>query len=346
MASGDRVGIKEVAHAAGVSVTTVSHALNGKGRLPETTRERVRQTAERLGYRPSATARNLVGGKTGLLGLAVSQPDGVPFMLSDFAYFSQVITAATTAAMGHGYALVLTPANRGLGARAGVEVDGAIVVDPVGGDAMVDDLRATRIPLVTTGRIVGAGDAAPWVDNDHDAGVRAVLDHLARRGAERIALLTSPTRMSYTLDVEASYRAWCAGAGMEPLISVARADLSESAGFAAGTALLEAGSPPDAIYASYDRLALGALLAANARGVEVPRDLLLVMTATDSASGFGRPSITTLNLHPDAIGRSAVDLLVELIEGREPPERHVLVPTRIVARASTRRPVAASRGGD
>lgn len=335
--AGHRVGIKEVARAAGVSVTTVSHALNGKGRLPDSTRERVRATAERLGYRPSATARNLVGGKTGLLGLAVSQADGSPFMLSDFAYFSQVITAATQAAMGHGYALVLTPPDRGLGAHAGVEVDGAIVVDPVGGDLTVDDLRAAGVPLVTTGRIVGGDAAAPWVDNDHDAGVRSVLDHLARRGAERIALMTSPEQMSYTLDVEASYRGWCAHAGMEPLISVARADLTESAGFAAAERLLEARHPPHAIYASYDRLALGALLAASARGVQVPRDLLLVMTATESASGLGRPSITTLNLHPELIGRHAVDLLVELIEGREPPERHVVVPTRIVARASTRR---------
>jgi DNA-binding LacI/PurR family transcriptional regulator len=65
-----RVGIKDVASAAGVSATTVSHALNGKGRLPPGTRERVHRIAEELGYRPNATARHLAGGKTGVLGLA------------------------------------------------------------------------------------------------------------------------------------------------------------------------------------------------------------------------------------------------------------------------------------
>ena len=71
-----RIGIKDVAEAAGVSVTTVSHALNGKGRLPVETRERVQRVARDLGYRPSSTARNLVGGRTGLIGLTVSQAQG------------------------------------------------------------------------------------------------------------------------------------------------------------------------------------------------------------------------------------------------------------------------------
>jgi DNA-binding LacI/PurR family transcriptional regulator len=332
-----RVGIKDVALAAGVSVTTVSHALNGKGRLPDDTREHVRRVASELGYRPNATARNLVVGKTGLLALTVSQPDGLPFALSDFAYFAHLMTAATRAALGHGYALVLTPPNRGLG-EAGVEVDGAIVVDPVQGDPVVDELRASGIPIVTTGRIVGGDEGAPWVDNDHVAGVRSVLAHLERRGARRIALLTSPTVISYTVDVERAYREWCSAQRMEPLVEHARADLTESAGFAAAMRLLDRPDPPDAIFATYDRLALGALLAAGARGVDVPGDLLLAMTATDSdGASRGQPAVTSVNLYPEQIGGHAAELLVDLVEGREPAATQIRVPTRVVARASTRR---------
>jgi DNA-binding LacI/PurR family transcriptional regulator len=333
------IGIKDVARAAGVSVTTVSHALNGKGRLPEATRERVRRIADELGYRPNSTARNLVGGKTGLLGLSVSQPGARPFALSDFAYFTQLMAAASTAAFGRGYALVLAPPKRGLGASAGVAIDGAIIVDAVPGDPVVGDLVSSGLPLVTTGRVLdGPATGASWVDNDHARGARSALDHLWRRGARDVALMTSPTVMSYTVDVEAAYREWCSERGVRPTVTFAREDLTESAGYDAATSLLQMSTPPDAIYTSYDRLAYGTLLAAEARGFRVPDDLLLVTTAVDSGGEHPtRPAITSLDLNPGEIGRRATELLADLVEGIEPPDHHVIVPTTLVVRASTTR---------
>jgi DNA-binding LacI/PurR family transcriptional regulator len=335
--SGRRIGIKEVAAAAGVSVTTVSHALNGKGRLPEETREHVRQVAERLAYRPSVAARNLGGGKTGLLGLMISQPSGSTIRFSDFAYFTQLMMAASTAAIKAGYALVLTPGNHALGASAGLAVDGAIVVDPVAGEPLVDELLESGVPIVTTGRIPGGREDNPWVDNDHVAGARTVLNHLARRGARRIALMTSPTIMSYTTDVESAYRTWCMEHGMKPLLTHVRADLTENAGFTAARKLLRLAQPPDAIYATYDRLGVGALFAARAAGIAVPDDLRLAVTATESRGAEPtRPSLTALSLHPDQIGERAAELLIALVEGRTPDPGHVIVPTRLITRTSTR----------
>jgi DNA-binding LacI/PurR family transcriptional regulator len=327
-----RIGIRDIAAAAGVSATTVSDGLNGKGRLPEETRERIRRIAEELGYRPNMSARNLKRGRTGLLGLASS--GHMPFALSDFAYFAQLMTGAATAAMDRGYPLVLTPPNREIGGSGGIVVDGAIFVDPVKDDPLVAELRTLGIPLVTTGRV----PADPWVDNDHHAATHAILDHLHRRGARRIALLTTPTEISYRVDLDEAYTAWCAAHGARPQIAYARADLTESAGFDAATKLLSASEKPDAIFASYDRLAYGALLAARTRGVQVPDDLQLAMTATTSGTSAPRtPAITAVDLHPDQIGRAAAELLVDLLEQRPAENRHVLVPTRIISRASTRR---------
>jgi DNA-binding LacI/PurR family transcriptional regulator len=341
---GSRIGIKEVARTAGVSVTTVSHALNGKGRLPAETRERVQRIALELGYRPSRTARNLVGGRTGLLGLTVAQTSTLPFALSDFAYFSQVMSAAASAAIERGYALVLTPAPAGTGDWPGVDLDGAVIVDPIVDDPLVGTLRASGVPVVTTGRVAGEeADAAPWVDNDHAAGTRTVLDHLARRGAQRIALVTSPPVTSYTADSEGAYRAWCAERGAEPLVSYARNDLTEGAGFAAASALLEGPEPADAVYATLDRLALGTLLAAEARGKRVPRDLLVVGCTDSDAARLARPTLTTLNLHADEIGRSAVELLADIVEGRREADATIEIRTRVVARGSTRRPAGGRR---
>ncbi len=335
------VGIKQVAEEAGVSITTVSHALNDKGRLPEATRERVREVATRLGYRPNATARNLAGGRTGLIGLAVSQSPEGTFAVSDFAYYAQLMSAATAAAIDHGYALVLTS---GVDSRAwrNVGLDGAIVVDPVRSDPLCRELRAHAVALVTAGRVPHEQKAGPWIDNDHVAGTCSILDHLAARGARRIALLASPPVTSYADDTLAGYERWCAAHGQEPVVAKARDDLTEGSGFEATVRLLRRRRPPDAIYATLDRLALGALLAAQSQGLAVPRELL-VAGCTDSEAGkLARPSLTALALNPEEIGRRAVKMVIEMIEGTTPKPENVIVPTRVLPRGSTRRRVVAA----
>jgi len=338
------VGIREVAEEAGVSITTVSHALNGKGRVHEETRRRIQEIAQRLGYRPNAIARSLAGGRTGLVGLAVAQTLEGQFAVSDFAYYAQLMSAATAVSFDSGYALVLASGGHG-SSWMGVRLDGLIVVDPVRDDPLCAEFRDREIPVVTTGRILGEKeDEGFWVDNDHRAGTRSILDHLASRGAERIALICSPPVTSYALDAREAYEAWCEKRGQDALVSVARSDLTEGSGFEATTKLLRRSRPPDAVYATLDRLALGALLAAQAQGLSVPRQLL-VAGCTDSEAGkLARPSLTALALNPEQIGREAVAMVADLIEGREPPERHVLVPTRVLPRNSTRRRVAAPAG--
>jgi DNA-binding LacI/PurR family transcriptional regulator len=267
-------------------------------------------------------------------------------VLSDFAYFAQLMSAAATAAIERGYALVLTPPATGDGTWGGLDVDGAVIVDPVVGDVAVGSLRASGIPVVTTGRVPGdPPDEGTWIDNDHAAGTRAVLDHLHRRGAQRIALVASPPVTSYAIDLEAAYREWCAEHGSEPLVATATESLTEGSGYSAASQLLGLADPPDAIYATLDRLALGTLLAAHAHGTAVPAGLLVAGCTDSDAARTARPALTALNLHPDQLGRDAVHLLADLVEGREPARERVTVPTRIVTRASTRRPAAEPGAG-
>lgn len=336
------VGIREVAAQAGVSTTTVSHALNGKGRIAPETRRRVREIADRLGYVPNATARNLAGGRTGLIGIAVAQTGEGNFAVSDYDYFAELISAASVVALDWGYALMLAaPARED--AWSTTAVDGAIVVDPIDGDPVVERALGAGWPLVTTGRIPGSGRDC-WVDNDHLSGTRAMLDHLAARGAERIALLASPATTSYAVDSLSAYEEWCAERHREPMVAVARGDLTEGAGFEMTTKLLRRRRPPDAMHSTLDRLALGALLAAPTQGLSVPRDLL-VSGCTDSAAGkWARPGLTTLELNPAQIGTAAVEMLAALIEGREPEARQVHIPTSILARGSTKRRVSRANG--
>lgn len=148
-----RAGIRDVAAAAGVSITTVSDALNGKGRLPDTTRRHVREVADRLGYRPSAAARTLRTGKSGLIGLTVTTYGDEPFTFTEFAYFAEMVRAATSAALARGYALVILPATSRRSPAdvwSNVALDGTVVVAPSDHDPVVAELVRQACPSSRT----------------------------------------------------------------------------------------------------------------------------------------------------------------------------------------------------
>ena len=264
----------------------------------------------------------------------------------DFAYFMQLVGAATAAAVRRGYALVLSSNVGGTDSPLEhIPVDGGIVIDPIRGDPDVKRMRSVGAPVVTIGRVPGEKGGC-WVDNDHAKAMRRLMQHLASRGAGRIALVGIPLTTTYAVDVTDAYKRWCAENQSEPLIRYAR-DFTEAAGFGAASELLRTKPRPDGICAPLDRLALGVLLAAKELRIDVPADLLVAGVTNSEAGRLARPSLTALDLNPELVGASAVDLLVDLTEGHEPPQRQVLVPTRLISRTSTRRPrkPAASTNG-
>lgn len=333
-----------MATAAGVSITTVSHALNGKGRLNEETRRRVREVAARLGYQPSALARGLAGGRTGLIAMTVSFVDDLSLAVADFDYFMQVMNAASAAALERGLSLTLLPTDSRRQMLDKLPVDGAIVMDPVPGDEIVDLLERRRVPVVTTGRRPDGPDDNCWVDNDHVAGTRAMIDHLAAQGGSRIALLTAPILSSYTVDAVSAFESRCSELGLECVVETITDSVSEGSGYAAASKLLNSRRPPDAIYATLDRPALGALLAAEANAIRVPEDLRIAGCTDSDASRSARPALTALSLNPEQIGREALDLLVSLIEDGTPAEPQRTVPFTVIPRGSTQLGVPAVAG--
>jgi DNA-binding LacI/PurR family transcriptional regulator len=334
-----RVRIHDVAKAAGVSVTTVSHTLNGKGRLTEETRRRVRSVAEELGYRPNSSARHLKGGTAGILGISLSQAASNPVGMGDFGYFMKLHGAASAAAVDLGFALALTAARGPDEDRPNpvdrMPLDGGIVIDPVTDDPDVRRLRRRGIPVVTTGRVPGEpADQGTWIDNNHDQAIRRILAHFARRGATRVGLITSEPVTTYTADTLAGYRAWCAEAGAAEIVATT-ANPTEVAGHAAAVQLFDRADPPDALYCTLDHLALGALLAAREREIAIPGQLLIAACTDSEESRRVQPALTAVDLQPEEVGRRAVELLVALVEQREAEPRQ-LVPTILRTRGSTR----------
>jgi DNA-binding LacI/PurR family transcriptional regulator len=333
-----RVGIRDVAAVAGVSVTTVSDALNGKGRLSEETRRIVRETAERLGYRPNVTARRLVTGMSGLVAVAIAQSPTSTFAVEDYDYFMQLLNAASVRAFEEGYGVVLAPpASHSEGIWSSIAVDGALLIDPIRNDPAIPTLRRSGLPIVTTGRDPSGSDEDYWVDNDHRSAVRAVFEHMYEEGARHIAVVSGPQFTSYLIDVRREYEEWTERKGLPQTYIDTGEGWTEGAGYDATLRLLESPDPPDAIYTTIDRLALGALLAAREKGVGVPHELMVAACTDSHVARTATPALTTVSLHPSDLGSQAIDMLVRLIHNDEPADRHRLIPWSLEVRASTSR---------
>ncbi len=335
-AGSGRVGIKDVAEAAGVSITTVSHALSGKGRLPDATRERVARIAHELGYRPHPTARSLAIGRSGLVATVVSAPGGASIAFTEIDYYVALMNGATRTALARGFSLVVAPSTAGGETWDRLPLDGVIVIDPADGDETLGVLRSRGVAMVFVGRDPnGRGDDVV-VQNDRRAATEAVLEHLLEAGASRLGVLTLRTFESFTQESLTAAEAWGEARDVPMAIHVGDADPTASPDElrALAEAFLATPERPDGVFCLYERLAAELLAAARERGLDVPDDLRIVTISEVGLAPATSPPLTTLDLEQASLGETAASLLADLLEGH--PARSVLdVPTRLTVRDST-----------
>jgi len=328
------VGIREVAKEAGVSITTVSHILNGKGSFTDTTKQRVLGAAQALSYQPDPSARSLAGGRTRVIALAFSYRQAIPFPLMDVDYFARAIYAATEQALARDYSLVVGPPTPQSDVWFRLPLDGVIVFDPVVGDPVPGLLRQRGTPMVVVGRDPNGAFDDPCVDNDQPKAIRLALDHLWSQGARRPALFAYPLMDAFVDDCERSYRGWCEEKGIQPIVLMSPPAWKDSPKDVIAE-LLEGTVRPDSVLALEDDLAVDAVSAAADLGLRVPDEFMAVALA-DTTSFPGVP-ITTVELDAAGTARIAVNMLVDLIEQGELEDRFVEIPVRLVQRTSTDR---------
>jgi DNA-binding LacI/PurR family transcriptional regulator len=344
---GRRASIRDVAREAGVSVTTVSHALNDKGRLHPETRARVREVAQRLGYRPNPAARSLVSGRTGLIAALVSLPSGVHPNIGEFGFFADLIGGATGVAVAHDVALVVAPtATEQRGAEPFVwdriPLDAVVMVGPMRGDPTLSALRDRGIPYVTIGRDPDGEPAGRdgVIEADDAGGTRAVLDHLHQAGAAKPGFIALPPLFAFTVDTAAAYEAWCTERGLEANIRIVEigdllADRRATVKEAVEDLLAQR---TDAIHCPVEQLGVEALSALDELGASVPDDVLLSTTNDAGRADIASVPITTVETDHADVGRIAVEALLDVVAGERRPPFRIRVPTRVVPRASTARP--------
>ncbi|MET8542037.1 LacI family DNA-binding transcriptional regulator [Kitasatospora sp. NPDC004799] len=329
-----RIRLVDVAREAGLSKTTVSAALNGTGRMSDTVRERAREAARRLGYRPNATARLLRAGHARLIGYAVGEFARDPGSYMASPYFAQLTSATATAALQRGYALVLLPARCGPDEWADLPLDAAIVADPLDDDPLVEDFIAARVPLFTD-RSVEGRPGTHWVDVDADGAVREVLDHLRGQGARRTAVVLPGTVTRFHSAVTDTYRRWCGEHGAAPRLVTTDGPGDGPVVGAVERLLTGPGPRPDALFVLAEASPPLVLDAVRRAGLGVPDDLLLVCASEDASAAHTHPPVSTLSLQPALVAEKGIELLMAALESGSREPTGAVVPTRLEVRASS-----------
>lgn len=334
------VTIRDVAKEASVSTATVSYVLNGSRRVGDETRERVLQTARRLGYRANFTARNLQASETRLIGYSWR-----PSPIDQFnPILDQFLQSIAQAAARHDYRILAFPSidvHEELSAYEEMmligQVDGFILTNTNFDDERVQALVKNEFPFVSFGR-ANADWNFIWIDVDGAAGVRMATEHLLAQGHQRIGFLAWPEKSQtghYRLQ---GYLDAMAAAGL-----AVDAEWKELAGnfydesYAAAQRLLSlpAQRRPSAIVASSDLMALGVLNAGWDAGLEVGRELAVVGFDDAPIARYLRPGLTTLAQPIAEIGEQLVTMLIDELNGRPVQPRQVLLDPTLIVRASS-----------
>ncbi|HEU5038378.1 MAG TPA: LacI family DNA-binding transcriptional regulator, partial [Nocardioides sp.] len=318
-----RVTIHDVAREAGVSVTTVSLAMNGKGTLAGATRVRVRETAERLGYQADPLARGLRNNPLGLVGLMLRPLDSLgTYRPGGVDYFTRLSGAVAVECLDREVSVMLVR-DLTLLPRSPLtlSLDGYIVDDPIEDDPVIDLLIGLEIPFVTVGRDVGRPDMTAWVDSPLAEETTTVLDGFHGSGARSVAIVIGTDRNSWNLDSLAAYEAWCARRGVEPRVVRRPESTGLDGGREAVRELVAGGRDvPDAIYCLTGRHASGALEELRGLAVDVPERTQLVAGSDSEQCRSARPAISAIDLEPELVAAAAVHRLMLQLGRDEDPE--------------------------
>jgi DNA-binding LacI/PurR family transcriptional regulator len=325
--------LDDVARAAGVHVSTVSRVINGRSDMsvrPET-RQRILAAARDLQYRPNAIARGLRLATTGTLGLLV------PSLRNPVN--SPIVRGAFDRAWERSFVLVLAEdsdeseaAEEAYGRLVDEgRIDGLLIQSARLGNPHLDDFSDGPVPCVFMDR-AHPGSGRNVTMRDADAG-RTAAEHLLELGHRSVAHLAGPAELDTVARRRIGFVERVQAAGSAP--AVVSAPLSEGGGYSAMQELLAPASAPTAVYVANVNQALGAVAAVRAAGVRVPEELSLLCHDDDPVCEYLDPPLTAIRMPLHQLGSTAVDVLLEQVDGGAARDVEVRTAPELVRRRST-----------
>jgi DNA-binding LacI/PurR family transcriptional regulator len=325
--------LMDVAKRAGVSHQTVSRVLNNHARVAASTRQRVQAAIDELGYRRNEAARALVTRRSSIIGVIISG--------EAYSGPSGILTAVERAGRDAGYYVSVaslsniqpTAVQEALGHFASQGVEGVIVIAPEAAIAhMSEPFAATSAPvvLVAAGASPASGVQIASVDQEH--GARLATRHLIDLGHRRIGHIAGPQPWFDAIERMRGWRQELRESGLRagPVVT---GDWSAESGAGAARKLLR-GKLPTAVFASNDRMALGAVRAFHDAGLSVPHDVSVVGFDDMAGTAFLIPGLTTVRQDLQALGTRCIEMLLHTLAGQV--SEWAAIEPELVIRDSTR----------
>lgn len=345
-----RVNIKDIAQKAGVSKTAVSFAFNNPSRLSEATVQQILAIAEEMGYSPDPVARSMSTGRTGTIGLLLPQP--MPEIVRN-PYFPEFLEGIGEVCTHAGLSLMLVSPMKGSMRRAIVNaaVDGFLTLGLEEYKATMVVLRQRGVPFVTVDSDPIEG--VPAINVDDAGGACQAMRHVLAMGHRQIAILpirsgkqghyreyvgTLGARMHGYLQALEEYGLNVNGRS----VRLVECTSSETGGMEGFQSLWKSRHRPTAIVAMSDIIAIGAIKAAFAAGLQVPRDLSVIGFDDITLASLIQPPLTTVAQPSREKGEIAARELVKLLESNLEP-LHQVLPTRLVERATVCTPISSEK---
>jgi len=318
---------------AGVSVATVSRALNGRSNVTAQTRAHVMGVVAQLRFVPSSAAQSMITRRTHTVGALLPDLHG--------EYFSELIRGIDLAARArglhllvsssHGNAVEAAAALRAMNGR----VDGLLVMSPhVNADFLWGNVADELPAVLMNTRVAGGAHSSFAVDNH--GGAYAMVRHLVERGHRDIAFVAGPESNFEAQERLRGYRAALADLLPGTWEHVLQGDFTQESGFRAGNQVVALTGRPTAVFASNDMMAIGCLSALNEAGVDVPREIALAGFDDIPISRYVNPSLTTVRARIAELGGLALERLASAIEepGRMSAQ-HQTLRADLIVRQST-----------
>lgn len=332
--------IKDIARVAGVSHSTVSRALRNSPLIPPETARRIQTIADELGYRASAVARSLVTRKTEAIGIVVTS-------IAD-PFNGEVVAGIEEVANQNGYSVILATSQTDPQREMAVvrsfherRVDGIVVASSRVGALYLPTLAEMQIPIVLLNN-QHPSEFVYSVSIDNIDGARKAASHLIGLGHTAIAYIGDETGLESDVERLKGLQDAMAAAYLKIRPEfILRGDGKSEAAARRAFDLLALKDRPTAIFCYNDMSALGALNAAAQLKVQVPEQLSIVGFDDLFFAGLMQPSLTTVHQPKKELGRRAMELLVDLLNGRT-PEKIQLIKGELVVRNSTAKPLTCS----
>jgi LacI family transcriptional regulator len=341
--SEQRVTIRQLAKLSGVSIGTVSRALNGYTDVRPETRERIVRLARELDYTPAAAARSLKTQRSHVIGVFLETGEGHPDLQHPF--FHEVLVGLKNTIGAGGYDLLLFASERpgnGYGTHSYVKrcqhhnVEGAVLMGVDTEDPEVR--RLVRSDLAAVGVDVELeGPKTTYVMSDNEDGANRAVRYFHSIGHRRIATITGLLDKKPGADRLRGYRQALQACGLAYRDEyVAYGDFYVESGRRAMADLLSLDEPPTAVFAASDMMALGAIRAAGDAGLSVPADISVIGFDDIQLADHMNPPLTTVRQDKTGLGIAAGSTLVRLIEGDQDVPAATVLPAELVRRGSTR----------